>query len=287
MTALFGTRLANKYGDLSNALRQAADYLSEHPIDIATRPLRAVSKESGVSPAAFTRLAHALDYEGFEELREEMRAQIGRRMDKFADRAERLQQDHALTRTGFFDAHLLACQQNLETLSQTIDRELLDQATDRIAKSRQVLLLGALASTGIVEYFSYLANFHAENWSLAGRMGASLGGSLTSLSEEDALIIITKPPFAARAIRAAELARNKGAYVVVITDTHSCPALQNASAGFIVPTDSPHFFSSYVVTLFLVETLIGMLVSRSGDPARKRISEVENTSRVLAEVWDQ
>lgn len=287
MSLSFETRLADRYGDLSIALKQAADFLAQHPIDIATRPLRTVSKESGVSPAAFSRLSRALDYSDFEELREEMRRNLGRRVNNFSERAERLQQAHSADGSDFLEAHLAACQRNLRIFGETIDRKVLEAATDRLSTARKVLLMGALGSTGVVEYLSYMANFCADNWHMAGRMGASIGGGLTGLGESDALIIVTKPPFSDRAIRAAELAQAQGVFVVLITDTHTCPALKHADARFIVSTESPHFYSSYVVTLFLVEVLIGMIVGQAGDDARKRVAEVERANRILAEVWDQ
>ncbi|MFY0692226.1 MAG: MurR/RpiR family transcriptional regulator [Paracoccaceae bacterium] len=278
--------MADHYGDLSGALRQAAEYLAANPVDIATRPLRKVSRESGVSPAAFTRLSRALEYSSFEELREEMRSKIGQRIQGFAARAERLQHDHGADGTAFFSAHLHACQANLQNFADTVDPVQLNAVADRISAARKVLLLGALGSTGVVEYLSYMANFCADNWQMAGRMGASVGADLTGLDQQDALIIVTKPPFSERAIRAAELAQKRGAYVVLITDSLACPALKHASAHFIVPTDSPHFYSSYVVTMFLVEALIGMIVSRSGEISRARIAEVEGANRILAEVWE-
>ena len=279
-------RLTERYGDLSGSLRTAADYLVENPVNIVTRTLRTASRESGISPAAFSRLARALDYDDFEELREEMRVKLSNRVNNFADRAERLQNSHQKNETQFIDAHFAACQSNLQGFVEGLNRAMLSSAVEQIAKARKVLLLGALGSTGVVEYLSYMANFCSDNWSMASRMGASLGGGIAGLDERDVLIIVTKPPFSDRAIRAAELAKQQSVYVVLITDTHSCPALKHAQARFIVPTESPHFYSSYVVTMFLVETLIGELVSRSGPKARARIAEVENANRVLTEVWD-
>lgn len=286
LSQTFEMRLTERYGDLSEALRSAADYLANNPVDTASRPLRTVSRDSGISPAAFSRLARALDYDGFEELREEMRTKINRRVNNFAERAERLHREHQKHEVDFVDAHLAACQSNLQLFADDLDREMLNAAVDRIAQARKVLLLGALGSTGVVEYLSYMADFCADNWAMASRMGASLGGGVTGLCDRDVLIVVTKPPFSGRAIRAAKLAQEQGVFVVLITDTHACPALPHASARFIVPTDSPHFYSSYVVTMFLVETLIGVLVSQSGPSARARIAEVEGANRVLAEVWD-
>ncbi|SEL44611.1 transcriptional regulator, RpiR family [Roseovarius azorensis] len=286
MPGAFEQRLAENYEALSEKLRRAGEYVAAHPVDTATRSLRAVAQESGLAPATFSRMARALDYASFEELREVMRAKIGRRVNSFAERAERLQAAHATGEMAFFDAHLAACQGNLQTLSQEIDRDLLEQAVDRLHRARHVVLVGALGSTGIVEYFAYMANFVSANWAMAGRMGASVGSGLTDLDARDVVVVVTKPPFSMRAIRAAEAAQAQGAYVVVITDTHACPALRHAGAGFVVPTDSPHFYSSYVATMVLVETMVGMLVSRAGPEARTRIGRIEESNRRLQEVWD-
>ncbi len=286
MVESFDRRLAANYGSLSNKLRQAADYVAANPVDTATRSLRSVARDSGLAPATFSRLARAIGYESFEELREVVRVSIGRRVNSFSERAERLQAEHGPGTAGFLGAHMAACLDNVRNLGLSLDPQQLEEVVERLHRARQVRLVGALGSTGIVEYLSYMANFFTDDWSMAGRTGASLGGSLAGMDERDALIVVTKPPFASRAIRAAELARRQGAYVVVITDTHACPALRHASSAFLVPTESPHFYSSYVATLFLVETIVGMLASRAGRAGKQRIADVEEINRRLEEVRD-
>lgn len=286
MSATFDDRLSVSYSDLSATLQQAADFVRANPVDLATRTLRSVSRESGISPAAFSRLARALGYSDLAELREEVRKNIDNRVNNFAARAAKLQSEHRSGGSDFVDAHFEACQSNLHELVSTLDRAVLDVAITQIEKASRVVLLGALGSTGVVEYLSYIASFCADNWTMASRMGSSLGGGIAGLGNADVMIIVTKPPFAERSIAAAKLAQQQGVYVVLITDTLTCPALKHASARFIVPTQSPHFYSSYVVTLFLVECLIGVLVGRSGSSARRRIAEVEEANKVLAEVWD-
>ncbi|SEO97912.1 DNA-binding transcriptional regulator, MurR/RpiR family, contains HTH and SIS domains [Salinihabitans flavidus] len=284
MTTSFEHRLADKYDTLSARVREAGDYVARHPVDIASRSLRAVAGESGLAPATFSRLARMLEYDSFEELREGMRRRIGRRVNSFADRAGRLQSDHGGGDTGFFNAHRDACLRNLQALSESIDPARLNAAVERLHAARRVLLFGALGSTGIAEYMAYMARMMAPQWEIAGRMGTSLGSALTGMGARDALVIVTMPPFSPKALLLAELARAQGVYVVVITDTHACPALRHADSGFLVQTESPHFFSSYVTPLFLVETMIGMLASKAGPEATARIAEVEECNRRLQEV---
>ncbi|WP_380057402.1 MurR/RpiR family transcriptional regulator [Falsihalocynthiibacter sp. SS001] len=286
MQQSFEQRLASEYQALSTKLRLAADYVVDHPVDIATRSLRTISKDASLSPATFSRMSRALGYSNYEELRDVMRASIGQKKGSFTDRVDRLQQEHGQGQQDFLTSHFLACSDNLQSLGDSIDRRSLEQAVEHLHKARHVLVVGALGSTGIAEHMNYMANFISDKWYLVGRMGASLASGLVGISDQDVIIIMTKPPFARQSIAAATEAREQGAYVIVITDTHSCPALAHANVSFIVPTDSSHFFSSYAATLALTETMIGMLASRGGSAARDRIAIVEDRTHRLGEVWD-
>lgn len=215
-----------------------------------------------------------------------MRRQIDQRVNSFADRADRLRRDTGRAGEDFLGAHVEACQANLAALVIDIDRERLERTVARLHRARKVVLFGALGSTGIVEYMAYIARFLTDKWQVAGRMGASMGSGLTRMDQRDALIVVTKPPHARMALRAVELAREQGAFVVLITDTHAGPALRRADETFLVGSDSPHFFSSYVATICLVETIVGMLARRAGPRAADRIGEVETLNRRLEEVGD-
>lgn len=257
-----------------------------NPVDVATRSLRTISKDAKLSPATFSRMSTALGYESYDALRDVLRHSMTRQAGSFSSRVEELQKLHQDGGESFFANHLVSCTSNLERLSTSVDVATLELCVERLHNARRVLVAGALGSTGAAEYLTYMASFISDKWSMAHRMGASMASGLVGISDQDVLIVITKPPFAKPTIKAAEEASASGAYVIVITDTHTCPALAFATASFISPTESSHFFSSYASTLVLCEVMIGMLASRAGAPARARIAEVEDRNRTLNEVWD-
>ncbi|MBL3585294.1 MurR/RpiR family transcriptional regulator [Rhodovulum sulfidophilum] len=279
-------RIASGYDGLSARLRDAADYVAAHPVDVATRSLRSISATSGLSPATFSRLARALGFGSYEEMRELSRNAVGRRYVSLSEKVRRLQAEaERAEQPPFLLRHSGACMANLEAATRLVDPERLEAAVERLHRARHVALFGALGSTGIVEYMAYLGNYFASNWSIAARMGASLASSLADLGPEDALVILTKLPHARRAVLAAEMGRERGAFVMVVTDTHACPALKSADAGFILPSDSPQFFSSYAASLVFLETVIGMLATRSGSVAKARIEKIESRNHRLGEFW--
>ncbi len=275
------TAISANYAGLSETLRVAADYIADNKLEIATRSLRSVASASGVSPASYTRLARALGYADYETLREQARLELGRRDDSsFQDKARKLRSDADLP---LLPRQVEACIGNVRALIDHIDPDVLEATVETLSKSRKIVLIGALASAGISDYFAYLAKWFDDRWVVAGRNGTALGSTLAGVTDEDSVIIISKHPYAHRSVRAAELAAENGAKVIVLTDSHAFPALRFADFHFIPGTESPHFFSSYAATLVLIETITGMLVARAGSEAEARIQTIDRHNRLLDE----
>ncbi|QDG78274.1 MurR/RpiR family transcriptional regulator [Labrenzia sp. PHM005] len=273
--------ISANYADLSDTLRTAADYLADNQLEIATRSLRAIAAASGVSPASYTRLARALGFSDYETLREQARLELSQRGSSFQDKARQLQNEADLP---LLPRQAAACADNIKALADDIDQDTLERVVECLSKARKKVVVGSLASAGFADYFAYLANWFDDRWIVAGRNGASLGGSLASLTSDDCIVIVSKHPYAHRSVRAAELAAENGAKVIVLTDSHAFPGLQFADFHFIQRTESPHFFSSYAATLVLIETITGMLVARAGSEAEARIQNVDKHNRLLDEL---
>ncbi|ASP22717.1 HTH-type transcriptional regulator HexR [Antarctobacter heliothermus] len=278
------TRIARRYGSLSQKLQVAADYVIAHPVEVATRSLRSISSASGVSPATFSRLARALEFDSYEALREMSRQVVGAQIVTFAEKAAQLRAP-AEGEAAMLDRQVGACMANLASLTQEIDRTQLQEAVDRLAQARRVLVFGAFASHGVAEHLAYLTNYIQSDWTVISRAGTPLAASLETLTPQDVLLVITKTPYARRAVLATRMAREQGATTLVLTDSHASPALMHADIGFRVPSDSPQFFSSYVATLAFLETLVAMLVAQSQDNVSEKIRLVEERNERLGDFW--
>ncbi|MCR9127027.1 MAG: MurR/RpiR family transcriptional regulator [Rhodobacteraceae bacterium] len=277
-------RVVERYPGLSAQLRRAADYVVANPLDIASRSLRSISADSDVSPSTYSRLARALGYVSYDQMKDTLRLSVGRQVLSFSEKAERLRHRHQAGET-ILDRQTEACIDNIRALTLKTDPDRLAAAVTTLRGARRVVLFGALGSAGIVEYMAYLAQYFAPTWVLAGRQGGSLASAIAGIAAGDAVLIVTKAPYVLRAVTAARLAREAGAQVIVITDMHHCPALAHATHAFIIPSDSPQFFSSYVATLAFIEALVAMFVASSEADATASIRRVEANNRALGEYW--
>lgn len=281
-TNLIEDRIIERYTDMSAKLRTAADFIASNPIDLATRSLRSVAQSSGVSPATFSRLARVLGYGDYEEMREAGRATVGQRLVPFSERAQALQRGDQ-SAAHFMHMQAASCIQNITHMRQNFPADKLQTAVDALHDAKKVLLIGVLGSAGIVDYFAYQAQYFAREWTVAGRRGVSIPASFAQMNSDDAVIAITKSPYSAQTVRALKLARENGFKTIVLTDSHSSPALEYADYFFIVPTETANFFSSYVATLTLIETMMSMLIAKVGPEAEARIKATEEQAIRLGE----
>ena len=279
-------RISRKYAGLSDKLQVTADYVADNPVDIATRSLRSLAATSGVSPATFSRLARALGYDDYEAMREDARAAMGRKMESFSERAHSLRAS-AMPMDAKTHMHrqAAACIANIDMLDRDIPSETLERSVETLHQARTVLVIGSLGSSGIADYFGYLAQWFSPNWLIAGRNGTAMAAALARLGPEDVILAISKAPYARRTISALKAASERGVAAIVITDSHASPALAFTPHGFVVPTESPQFFSSYAATLVLIETIVTMLLARAGDEAEDMIRDAETQIHALGETW--
>lgn len=276
--------IATHYSGLSEKLREAADVVLRNPVDIATRSLRSISAGTGVSPATLSRLARALGFESYEDMRELTRGAVERQIGGAGEKAQRLRADGE-TKGTILGRQAAACIANITEMKELNPKDRIDAAVNLLLNARNVVLFGAFGASGSVEYLAYLASYFTSNWMLAGRRGESVGAALAGQGPGDVLFLITKQPYARRAVVAAEMAADAGASVIVITDDYACPVLKHATVGFIVPSESPQFFSSYAATMVLIESIVATLVARSPDDTLARISDVETRNRQFGEFW--
>ncbi|MCP3971758.1 MAG: MurR/RpiR family transcriptional regulator [Rhodobacteraceae bacterium] len=285
---LIEDRISEHYSGLSTKLRTAADYVAENPVDLATRSLRSVAGTSGVSPATFSRLARVLGFDDYEEMREAGRVAVGNKLVPFSERAQTLRQSgNRLTAAGFLHQQAETCITNIRYLDQNISGDRLERAADALYRAKKVWLVGAKGSAGIVDYLGYQAQWFARDWIVTGRHGVSAASALAQMRAGDVVLVLTKSPYARQSIKALQQAADMSLTTIVLTDSHTSPALQFADHSFVVPTETPSFFSSYAATLVIVEAMLSILLTKIGPEAESRIRETEEQVRRLDENWSE
>lgn len=68
--------IAQRHRALSGRLQQIAEFVLDHPTDVALGTVAEVAQRSGVPPSAIVRFAHALGFGGFTEMQQVFRSRL-------------------------------------------------------------------------------------------------------------------------------------------------------------------------------------------------------------------
>ncbi|MEO0750774.1 MAG: MurR/RpiR family transcriptional regulator [Pseudomonadota bacterium] len=270
---------------LSPQLRRAARFVVERPGDIATRSQRFVAQEANLPAPTFTRLAHAIGLHSYDSLRELCRNQVLPASTALADRAQAMVSDEAPETLSLIEQHAAAMMRNVQGLLDRIDATKLDRAAKTLAHARRVVLIGEMSARGLTDYAAYIANMSLTGWSGLGRSGESLSSELATLTPQDACLVVSMSPYAARAVDMATHVTARDVPLIAITDNALSPFAALAGQSFYVGTESPQFFPSHVPSMLVFETLLDMVIRARGHEALEHIAAVERQNHKLNEYW--
>src|SRR6201991_1016173 len=68
--------IASRHPELSGRLQQIAEFVLDHPTDVALGTVAEVAQRSGVPPSAVGRFAHAIGFGGFTEMQQVFRSRL-------------------------------------------------------------------------------------------------------------------------------------------------------------------------------------------------------------------
>lgn len=250
--------------NLPPSLAEAARFVLEHRFDAATRSMRALARVAGIPPATLTRLAHALGYQGWNDLRDELIEAERAPASPFSSRGRKLAADGLASR-------------QMEAVAGAM-REL-DVAgiagTGRLlASAPRVFVAGFRSCAGPAIVLHYQLRLFRPEVHLLGAAGlAEL--DLAGLHTPDCVVLFSFDPYSRAALDVATAARHAGAHLVAATDAAGAPHVAGAQAVHMFGTESASFFPSLAAATALAELLAGAAFTAGGAAALARLTESE------------
>lgn len=260
--------------DLTRAERQlAAHMLHNFPV-AALGPVTTLARGAGVSGPTVVRLVQKLGFSGYPEFQALLRDEIGEKLasplakrDKWAASAP---DQHILNR---FAGTVVA---NLEATLGQIDHAGFDAVADLIADpERRIYMMGGRITHAIADYFCSVLTVMREDVVQMSDMSNTWPPALLNMGERDVLIVFDIRRYETSVLKVAELAREQGAEVVLITDRWISPAAAHASHLMPCHIEVPSAWDSTVSLLFLVEALLAAVQSRNWEETKARLTRME------------
>lgn len=274
-------RVAQHYDDLSQGHRQIAQMLLDHPVELASLNNVDLAERCGVSVATANRFAKAIGYSGFAEFRAAQIAAL-REQTSHADRLIS-EIDPGASHSEVMRNGLMQDLENLRTTYDGLEDESCAAATDLILGARRILVFGSGISFYVAGILVHgLEPFCNGDIHLAGAVGGSLAArrQLVQCRPGDVFMPISVPKYARDTIELTQMARDRGAKVLVLTDHPTSPLVKLADVTLYAETYRRLIPNSMTAFVALAGGLVATVANQRGESegVRQALQVTESVS---------
>jgi DNA-binding MurR/RpiR family transcriptional regulator len=245
--------IVNNFTRLTKNQKRIAQYFIDHPEEFAFSSIDTIANKLNVGKSTIVRLAKALGYDGFLELKIELSNKLRddfSQTKKFTDTLK-----NQSTRVDFISILSNNEARNIQSTIQKIDKNMFNEAIKIFIAAPNIYTLGS----GISRFLSEIAAYYFNRMNMKTKAfthgSVSFEEQIISLKKDDAILIISLPPYTYSNIEAAEAARYRGVKVISITDQITSPISQYSDVVFVCDTENIVFINTVCSILSLIYVL--------------------------------
>jgi DNA-binding MurR/RpiR family transcriptional regulator len=272
--------LCSALPSLPARLQQVGRFVAANDYDATTRSMRDLAAEAGADPAAFTRLAKALGYSGWDQLRAaltEARRPVQTQPFSVRTRASR-KGPHA-------EISLVADKLEAEAAGLArISTGSVAEAAKALHAARRIWIAGFRSCRSVAELLNYqLRLFRSDEVQLVGGSGPE-DLDLGAFQHGDAVVVIGFAPYSRASVLSARAAHDSGATLVAIADAITAPMAEGADHVLLYEAAaSPGFFPSLTGAIAIAQSLAAVTFVLGGPRARRRLEATEGRLAAMSQ----
>ncbi|HWU80417.1 MAG TPA: MurR/RpiR family transcriptional regulator [Caulobacter sp.] len=253
--------LLERYDGLSKRLQQIARYVLDEPNELALETLAVIAERSGVQPSAIVRFAKSFGYPGASQMQRLFRDGLlsghaglgyGERVRHFNEAVARKPEGGADVLSEFVEGNTLA----LQNLGQTVSEADMKDAVSLIDRAETVYVVGFRRSFPVASYLAYsLQQVNKRTLFIDGVAGLTKQ-QVQTIGPRDLLIAVSYHPYAEETVQAVEMATQRGAKILSISDSLVSPIAKPAELVLHVRESEVRTFRSLAASICLAQALV-------------------------------
>jgi DNA-binding MurR/RpiR family transcriptional regulator len=257
---------------LPSRLQQVGRFVAANDYDATTRSMRELASVAGADPAAFTRLAKAIGYSGWDELRAALtEARRPTRSSPFSGRAK--------GRRHGPNPEMALVSDKLEAEAAGLARispAAVADAARVLHGAKRIWIAGFRSCRSVAELLNYqLRLFRPGSVQLVGGSGPE-DLDFGAFRSGDAVVVVGFTPYSNASVLSARAAHRSGATLIAIADRFSAPMAEGADHLLqFEAAASPGFFPNLTGAIAIAQSLAAATFMLGGAAAKRRLEETE------------
>ena len=265
------TELCSALPSLPMRLQEVGRFVAANDYDATTRSMRELASVAGADPASFTRLAKAIGYSGWDELRAALtEARRPAQASPFSARARKRHGPNA-------DVSLIADRLAAEAVGLArISAGAVAEAARALHGARRIWIAGFRSCRSVAELLNYeLRLFRPDDVQLVGGSGPE-DLDFGAFRSGDAVVVIGFAPYSTASVESTRAALKAHARLIAIADSVTAPMAEGADHLLLYEAaSSPGFFPSLTGAIAIAQSLAAVAFSLGAASARKRLEATE------------
>jgi DNA-binding MurR/RpiR family transcriptional regulator len=253
-------------------LQEVGRFVAANDYDATTRSMRDLASVAGADPASFTRLAKAIGYSGWDELRAALtEARRPAQVSPFSGRAK--------SRRAGPNADVTLVNEKLEAEAAGLARissNAIAEAARALHAADRIWITGFRSCRSVAELLNYqLRLFRPDAVQLVGGSGP-FDLDHGAFRTDDAVVLLGFAPYSAASVETARAAHQARATLIAIADTISAPMAEGADHLLLFEAAaSPGFFPSLTGAIAIAQSLAAVAFTLGGAGAKRKLEQTE------------
>ena len=265
-------RLHRKLAELTPAERKVARALmAEYPVR-GLQPVAKLAATAGVSAPTVIRLVSKLSFDSYAAFQRSLKSEVSARLSSPREMHARPagERGDVLSRS-----EQMYCD-GIRASFARLPRPEFEQVIKLLADQRRsVTVIGGRFSFLLAEYLAANLRVLRQNVHAVSTLGADRATALLDVGRRDVVIAFDYRRYQNDTVRAAIVAKERGATLIAFTDPYLSPLAARADVILTSSVQSPSPFITLTPALALVETIITGLIDRLGDLPLDRMARYD------------
>ena len=267
------SRINEKFNKMSKSHKKLATFVIDHYEQAAFMTAAKLAKAVGTSEATVVRFAYALEYEGYPEFQESLAEWVKKKLNTVQSIGAKYA---ASSQAEILSSVLSSDVEKIEDTMEHMDIQAFETAVNIILSAKHVYIIGLRSCRPLAQFLHFYLNLIRGDVNLLDSTSTSeTFEQMLRINEKDAVIGISFPRYSMRNLKAMEMANDKNAKVITITDTIHSPMCLYSACNLLARSDMVSIVDSLVAPLSVINALVVTLCLKRPDEVRKNLESLE------------
>lgn len=269
------SRINEKFCKMSKGQKKIATFIIDHYEQAAFMTAAKLGKKVGTSESTVVRFAYALGYEGYPEFQEDLAEWVKSKLNSVQKMGAKYGKS---TQSEILASVLSADIEKIEDTIEHIDPQAFAAAVDTILTAEHIYIVGVRSCKPLADLLHFYLNMIRDGICLIGSTNTSeMFEQMIRINNKDAVIGISFPRYSMRTLKAMEMANDRNARIITITDSIHSPMCLYSSCNLMARSDMVSIVDSLVAPLSLINALVVALCMKCPEEVKTNLETLEYT----------